>query len=168
MGIAASTLASAPITYASVTTNSGVAAWVFPTNPAQNVYRFPASNTREILIYNTGNHPLLCGLIRFGSEAELPSSNVLGLAFPYAFQNATYPNAAGGAILPAEGDNCFRIPAGGTLSMNLGSFEQRGNMFPQPSTTGLTGVYPFYCLFFAPVAADTTADIQYINRFGAF
>lgn len=168
MTVAAATLANGPVTFASVSTNLGVAAWVFPTDPTQTNYRFPSSNTRQILIYNTGANALLVGMIRYASEAALPSSAVLGLALPYAFQNATYPNAAGGAIIPAEGDNCFRVPAGGSFSLDFGAFDQRGNATPQPSTTGLTGVYPFYCLFFSSIVGNTTADILYTNRFGAF
>lgn len=156
-----------PITFGYVETSLGTAAWVFPTNRAQTAYAFPGSNTREVIIYNTGANVLLVGLQGFSSEAALPSQTVTGLTLPFAFNNATYTTAAGTGITVTEGDNCTRVPVGGSFSISLGSFQERGNMSPVSGSLTTTG-YPLYLLFFSSLVGNTTADITYINKFGTF
>lgn len=173
MSVPVQTLAVAPITFASVSANvAGPVAWAFPTNVAQTAYRFPASNTREVLILNTGGNPLLVGLFTATSEAALPSSTVTGLGLPYAFNNTLFPSAAGGAatIVPSEGDNCTRLPVGGSMTLTLGSFEQRGCFSPAQTVnpTDRTLSYPLYLIFFSSVGGAATADLTYINTFGGF
>ena len=170
MSVASVTLADSPVTFASVTTHIATAPWVFPTNSAQTKRRFPYSNTRQIVILNTGGNPLLLGFLPILTQAVLPSFAVTGLGIPYAFEPAAFPLAAGGPIVPVEGDNCTRIPVGGSFSLDLLPFQERGNFFP---IVGLTGslqasAYPLYLMFFAPVGADTTADITYVNKLGLF
>lgn len=172
MGVADVTVATAPISFAYAATNSAVVAWVFPTNKPQSAFRFPSSNTRQIVILNTGNNALLFGLVAISSQALLPSATVLGVGIPYAFPAASYPLAAAGAFPVTEGDNCTRIPAGASFSVDLLSFQERGNFFPIAGTdpTLQATAYPVYLIFFGAATAgqETTADITYVNKLGLF
>lgn len=163
------TLAGLAITYARVQTNLLVHDWVFPTDVAQTVFRFPSSNTRQIVILNTGGNPLLFGTVVIATEASLPASNNPGVAagVPYGFDVALYTTANGGPILPVEGNNCTRIPVGASLSVDLASFGERGNFTPVPGAAGTLG-YPAALIFFGAVGGDTNADITYINTLGTF
>jgi hypothetical protein len=163
------TLASFAITYARVQTNIGLHAWVFPTDVAQTQYLFPGSNTRQIVILNTGVNPLLFGTLLVASEASLPASNNPGVAagVPYGFDVALYTSANGGPIAPVEGNNCTRIPVGASLSIDLASYGERGNFTPVPGPVGTLG-YPLALIFFGAVGGDTNADITYINTLGTF
>ena len=144
-------------------------AWVFPTNPTQTQFAFPASNTRQIVILNTGGNPLLFGFQVFNSEADLPSSTLVGTAAPYAFNNLFFPQANVAALVLNEGNNCARLPVGASISIDLGSYEERGSFNPIPSTNPLGYIsYPTTLMFFGAVGGDTTADITYINTFGTF
>jgi hypothetical protein len=170
--VASTTLAPRSITFAYVATNLGMYGWVFPTNPTQTEILLPASNTRQMIILNTGSRPLLFGVVVAEKEADLVSSNVLGVGAPYAFSNASFLTAAAAGIVPNEGGNCTRVPVGGSLSVELGSFEQRGSYSPIPATHPTAGLsklsYPSTIVFFSAVGGDTTADITYINTFGIF
>ena len=172
MGVADVTVANFPITFAYAATNSAVAAWVFPTNRPQNTFRFPNSNTRQIVILNTGANALLFGLVSVGSQALLPSAVVLGVGIPYAFPAFDYPLAAAGTFPVTEGDTCTRIPAGASLSIDLLSFQERGNFYPIPGTppTLQATAYPLNLIFFGAATAgqETTADITYVNTLGLF
>jgi hypothetical protein len=172
MGVADVTVANSPITFAYAATNSAVAAWVFPTNRPQNIFVFPNSNTRQIVILNTGANALLFGLVSVASQALLPSAVVLGIGIPYAFPAVDYPLAAGGAIPVIEGDNCTRIPAGASFSVDLLSFQERGNFFPIRGTDAplQPTAYPLNLIFFGAATAgqETTADITYVNKLGLF
>ena len=167
--VASATLAYNPISFAYVATNLAAHAWVFPTNPAQTQLRLPSSNTSQMVILNTGAKPLLFGALIANSEADLISSTVIGVAAPYAFDNAVWTNAAAAAIVPSEGSNCTRITIGGSLTVDLGSFQQRGSYSPVPSANSFAPLsYPSTIIFFSAVGGDTTADITYINTFGIF
>ena len=172
MGVADVTVANFPITFAYAATNSAVAAWVFPTNRPQNTFRFPNSNTRQIVILNTGANALLFGLVSVGSQALLPSAVVLGVGIPYAFPAATYPLAAAGTFPVTEGETCTRIPAGASFSVDLLSFQERGNFYPIEGTdpTLQPTAYPLNLIFFGAATAgqETTADITYVNTLGLF
>ena len=172
MGVADVTVATAPISFAYAATNSAVAAWVFPTNKPQSAFRFPSSNTRQIVILNTGNNALLFGLFAAASQAQLPSLAGTGLGIPYAFPPASYPLAAGTGFPVTEGDTCTRIPAGASFSVDLLSFQERGNFFPIAGTDPAlqATAYPVYLIFFGAATAgqETTADITYVNKLGLF
>jgi hypothetical protein len=167
MGVADATVKPSPLTFAYARTNIAVAAWVFPTNFAQIRYEFPGSNTRQIVVLNTGINPILFGQQAFPSEAALPSSTVLGLGVPYAFPNAIYTAAAGAGFVVQEGDNCTRIPVGGSLSIELLSFQERGNFHP---VNGFLTAYPVYTIFFAATGAglDSQVSITYVSKLGTF
>lgn len=171
--IALATLSRDPITFARVITNQAAHLWVFPTNPAQTLLRFPASNTRQIIILNTGGNPLLFGIERYDSATALPGPP--GVAppdnVPYTMPALTIPQAAGPGPVPLEGGNCTRIPVGGSLSIDLLSFEERGNFNPIVPGTMIavsSTAFPVSLLFFGAVGGDTTADITYVNKLGTF
>lgn len=171
--VASQTLLSDPISFAFVQTDIVNYAWVFPTNPAQTVLRWPGSNTRQIVILNRGNNPLLFGIRAYADLASLPGAATVGAGVPYALPAITFPFAAGPGPVPNEGGNCTRIPAGASFSLDLLPFQERGNMSPVPSISGATAAqqataYPTYLIFFGAVGGDTTADITYVNTFGAF
>jgi hypothetical protein len=174
MSVPSATLASSPITFAYVATNIATAAWAFPSNRALTQFAFPGSNTRQVVILNTGSNPLLFGLKVFTAQSQLPSATVLGSGVPFAFPAASYPLAASAGFAVVEGDNCTRIPIGGSLSIDLLPYQERGNFSPIPGTPLNTSLqataYPLYLLFFGAtgVGADTTADITYVNKLGAF
>lgn len=170
---ASTTLGAAPIQFAYVATHLAVRAWVFPTNRLQTQFQFPQANTRQIVILNTGNNPLLFGLSAYPDAASMPGESTVGLGVPYALPNAFYPTSSGPGPNPTEGDNCTRIPAGASLSIDLLSFEERGNFTPiSPLSFGASSVlkaaFPTYLIFFGSVGGDTTADITYVNKFGSF
>jgi len=170
---ASSTLGQAPIQFAYVATDLAVRAWVFPTNRAQTSFQWPSSNTRQIVILNTGNNPLLFGLISYPDAASLPGQVTVGLSVPYGLPTGAYPTAVGPGPVPVEGDNCTRVPAGASFSIDLLSFEERGNFVPISPTT-VSGAllqktaYPVYLIFFSSVGGNTTADLTYVNKFGSF
>lgn len=167
--VASATLSNKPIEFAFVSTHLGVKPWVFPTNPTQTVFAFPASNTRQIVILNTGGNPLLFGFQVFTAEKDLPASNLVGFAEPYAFNIATYPTAAAAAVVVNEGNNCARVPVGGSISIDLASYQERGSFNPIPGVNTLSALsYPATLMFFSSLGGDTTADITYINTFGTF
>jgi hypothetical protein len=172
---ASTTLGYAPIQFAYVATHLATRAWVFPTNRAQTQFQFPTSNTRQIVVLNTGNSPLLFGLQAYPDSSSLPGEATVGIpgGVPYALPFATYPFAVGAGPVPVEGDNCTRIPAGASFSIDLLSFEERGNFVPIStqafgSSTLQKTAYPTYLIFFGSVGGDTTADITYVNKFGRF
>jgi hypothetical protein len=170
---ASSTLGLAPIQFAYVATDLAVRAWVFPTNRAQTTLQWPFSNTRQIVILNTGNNPLLFGLQGYSDSTQLPGQATVGLAEPYALPAVAYPTAVGAGPVPVEGNNCTRIPAGSSFSVDLLSFEERGNFVPiSPLQFGgltlLKTAFPTYLIFFSSVGGNTTADLTYVNKFGTF
>lgn len=177
LNVASTTLGLAPIQFAYVATNLAAYQWVFPTNRAQTQFQWPQSNTRQIVVLNTGNNPLLFGLTAYPDVNSMPGENSIVPPFaggvPYALPAAGYPFATGPGPNPIEGDNCTRIPVGGSFSIDLLSFEERGNFVPISSLTfGSSTVqktaFPTYLIFFSSVGGNTTADITYVNKFGRF
>jgi hypothetical protein len=171
--VASQTLLNAPVSFAFVQTNLAAFAWVFPTNAAQTVLRWPGSNTRQIVILNRGNNPLLFGITTYSDIASLPGQATVLAGVPYALPALTFPQALGPGPVPTEGSNCTRIPVGASFTLDLLPFQERGNMTPVPlSSSSLIlasqTAYPTYLIFFGAVGGDTTADITYVNTFGAF
>jgi hypothetical protein len=119
---------------------------------------FPFGNTRTIVILNTGGNPLLFSVTTYSQQSLWPSN--LG--------------GTGAALNLTEGFNATRIPVGASLSIDLGSYQERGNF----TTAGFNqaapvppppSAFPFNLITFASTAAGvTTADITYIARLGAF
>lgn len=169
MSVPASTLTVSPITFAYAKTSFATAAWVFPTNAAQTQFQFPGSNTRQIVILNTGKNPILFGLQAFPNEAALPAFATLALGVPYAFPPVPFPLAAGGAFSVVEGNNCTRIPVGASYSIDLLPFQERGNFSPLSGLLAKTA-YPCYLIFFGATGAglDSECDITYVNKLGSF
>ena len=120
--------------------------------------QMPLANTRSIIILNTGANALLAGMYYMDDISK----------FPAAF-GGTGPN-----IIPVEGNNCTRVPAGSSLEWELGSYQERGNMsFIAPPTippviVPTVSLFPFTLLYFSSLVGPTTAYITYINRLGVF
>ena len=120
--------------------------------------QMPLANTRTIIMLNTGGNPLLAGMKFFDTQADWPT----------AF-GGTGPN-----IIPVEGNNCVQVPAGSTLTYELGSYQERGNMsfispVPIPPVVVPTvDLFPFTLIFFSSLVGPTTAYVTYINKLGVF
>jgi len=120
--------------------------------------QMPLANTRTIIMLNTGGNPLLAGMKFIGTQADWPT----------AF-GGTGPN-----IIPVEGNNCVQVPAGSTLTYELGSYQERGNMsfispVPIPPViTPTVDLFPFTLIFFSSLVGPTTAYVTYINKLGVF
>lgn len=144
-----------PFTFGRVGAAVGVAS--LPVVGVSTIASLPNSNTRQMVILNTGVNPLLFGVL------FLPDT----LSWPSTF------GGAGGAVVPIEGGNCTRVPAGGALTLELGSLQERGNMGVSNFNTAApvvpgVGEFPFSLIFFSSLTGPTTADITYVNRLGAF
>lgn len=144
-----------PMTFGRVT--AAVGAVSLPVVAPATVASLPHANTRQIVILNTGVNPLLFGLEFFATQSSWPSTF----------------GGAGAPILPVEGGNCTRIPAGGSLTIDIGSLQDRGNMgVPNLDTAAPvppgSGEFPFSLIFFTSLVGPTTADVTYVNRLGQY
>jgi hypothetical protein len=118
---------------------------------------FPHANTRQIVILNTGVNPLLFGLDFIDTQTGWPSTF----------------GGAGPAISIVEGGNATRVPAGGSLTIDIGSLQDRGNMgvpnFDTAAPAPPSAVeFPFSLIFFSSLVGATTADVTYVNRLGQY
>lgn len=144
-----------PFTFGRVTAAVGVPS--LPVIAGSTIASFPLANTRQMVILNTGVNPLLFGVVFCGTTAAWPS-NFGGLA---------------PALVPNEGANCTRVPAGGSLTIELGSLQDRGNMGVVNFNTAAPVVpaaaeFPFSLIFFSSLTGPTTADVTYVNRLGVY
>ena len=119
---------------------------------------WPFGNTRQMVILNRGVNPILFGVDFFLTPADWPSNF----------------GGTGPALTLTEGFNCTRIPAGGSLTIDLGSFQERGDFSAPGFNTAapvvpLLSYFPFNFISFASTAAGATnADIFYVARMGQF
>lgn len=144
-----------PITFGRVT--AAVATASLPVVGVTTIASFPLANTRQMVILNTGVNPLLFGLDFINSRSDWPSTF----------------GGTGPAIVIVEGGNCTRIPAGGSLTVDIGSLQDRGNMgVPNFNTAApippAVPEFPFSLIFFSSLVGATTADVTYVNRLGQF
>jgi hypothetical protein len=141
-----------PLTFASATVG-GAGAIAYPVNVG--AYAYPKANTRTMIIYNSGANPLLVGNIPVFVDVNLPAG-----VFPNGF------TALGGtapAPVATAGQNCTIVPAASALTLDLGTYEERGNMDPTQ--------FPFIVcslFFFSATGGATTAVITYKNVLGRF
>ena len=138
-------------------TTAAAGAPVIPTKAGSAAVDVPFSNTRQIVILNTSLNPILFSVILYAQQSSWPST--LG--------------GSGPALTITEGANATRIPAGASLTIDLGSFQERGNFVLGPSYTPPAlppaGEFPVSLISFASTAAGiATADIMYVNRLGQF
>ena len=168
-----------PITFAQVNIAAGATFGVYPASglvpgytglvlppdpfapgpPA--AYRFPRMNTRQMVFLNTGGNPVLFGS-NYGSSVTTT---------PSPFGSGPPIGTGGGAVNPTEGLNCTRIPAGASLSIDLDTFERRGNFDPSVPVSIVSSVVstPVTVLFFFGIGGLAgQVDITYVNTFGAF
>lgn len=128
------------------------------TGMPMTVAAWPYGNTRQIVILNRGTNPLLFGVEFFKTPADWPSNF----------------GGTGTALVLTEGFNCTRIPAGGALTIDLGSYEERGDFSSPGFNTAapavpLASYFPFNFISFASTAAGVTnADITYVARMGRY
>jgi hypothetical protein len=144
-----------PFTFGKVTAAVGGVA--LPLVVPSNIAALPYANTRQIVILNTGVNPLLFGVQFCSTQADWPSNF----------------GGAGAAIVPVEGFNCTRVPAGGSLTLDIGSLQDRGNMgVPNLDTAAPVPPgpveFPFTLIFFSSLVGPTTADVTYVNRLGLY
>jgi hypothetical protein len=144
-----------PFLFGKVTAAVGVAS--LPLTGLTTFAALPNSNTRQIVVLNTGINPLLFGVLYLASTSDWPSTF----------------GGTGPAVVPIEGGNCTRVPAGGSLTIDIGSLQDRGNMgVPGFNTAApvvpLSGEFPFSLIFFSSLTGPTTGDITYVNRLGVF
>ena len=146
-----------PFDFATATTG-GAGAPVIPIKTGATIAALPFSNTREMVILNRGTNPVLFG-VQFYSDTSV---------WPSTF------GGTGGALTLLEGSNCTRIPAGASLTISLGSYQERGNFSLAGYNTAAPGVppaveFPLSLITFASTAAGaTTVDITYIAKLGQF
>lgn len=119
---------------------------------------WPFGNTRQVVILNRGANPLLFGVAFFQKPSDWPANF----------------GGTGPALTLTEGFNCTRIPAGASLTIDLGSYQERGD-FSSPGFNSAAPVvppasyFPFNFISFASTAAGVTnADIFYVARMGQF
>ena len=148
---------SIPFDFATATTG-GAGTPVIPVKTGSTIAVLPFANTREMVILNRGTNPVLFG-VEFYSDAS------------------TWPTTFGGtgpALSLSEGLNCTRIPAGASLTISLGAYQERGNFNLVAYNTAAPGVplaseFPLSLITFASTAAGaTTVDITYIAKLGQF
>lgn len=132
---------------------------VIPPGPAISTRAaWPFGNTRQMVILNRGTNPILFSVELFPTPADWPSNF----------------GGTGPALTLTEGYNATRIPAGGALTVDLGSYQERGD-FSSPNfdtaapVVPLASYFPFNFISFASTTAGaTSADITYIARLGQF
>ena len=128
-----------------------------PTKAGVAPVTLPAANTRQIVILNTSVNPILFSVIVISEQSNWP---------------ATF-GGTGPALTLTEGVNCTRIPAGASLTIDLGSYQERGSfqLGPNyaPPAVPLASEFPTSLMTFASTAAGVaTADITYVNKYGQF
>jgi hypothetical protein len=148
---------SIPFDFATATTG-GAGAPVIPVKTGSTIAALPFANTREMVILNRGTNPVLFGVEFYSSTSVWPSTF----------------GGPGGALTLTEGLNCTRIPAGASLTLNLGAYQERGNFNLAAYNTAapvvpLASEFPLSLITFASTAAGaTTVDITYITKLGQF
>ena len=125
---------------------------VSPAAPTSNI-NFPKANCRQVVILNTGGTTLWFGSFFVDQFSTLP--------LPF--------NPAGIAIAPLLGFNCTAIPAGGSFSLELDTFQRRGDFDPGLGAITASNFNPLTLMFYSsPPATNATATITYINTNGPF
>ena len=138
------------ISYASASVVAGNV--VFPSIGGGPTYNFPKANCRQVVILNDGATTLYFGSVFATSWSEVPP--------PF--------NPAGIGVIPSLGVNATIIPAGGSFSLELDTFEKRGAFSPT-AFSGPGDFAPVTIFFFsAPPATNASALVTYINTNGPF
>lgn len=146
------TFSPAIISYATANVVAGAVAFpILAPGPTNN---FPKANCRQMIILNSGATTLYFGSVFANVYANLPP--------PW--------NPAGVGIIPTLGFNCTIIPAGGSLSIELDTFEKRGQFDPGAVVpVPAVAFEPLTIIFFAaPPATNATALITYLQTNGPF
>jgi len=146
-----------PFDFATATTGAaGVP--IIPVKTGATFAALPFANTRQIVILNRGTNPVLFSVEFFAAQSGWTSTF----------------GGTGGALTVVEGQNSTRIPAGASLSIDLGSYQERGNFNLAAYNTAAPVVppateFPLSLITFASTAAGaTTVDITYLAKLGQF
>jgi len=146
-----------PFDFATATTG-GAGVPIIPVKTGATIAALPFANTREMIILNRGTNPVLFSVEFIATQA----------AWPVTF------GGTGGALAVVEGQNATRIPAGASLAISLGSYQERGNFNLAAYNTAAPVVppaaeFPLSLITFASTAAGaTTVDVTYIAKLGQF
>ena len=146
------TFYTSPIIFGSATV-AGAGAIAYPINAGG--YAYPRANTRTMIIYNSGANPLLVGNIPIQIATQLPAG-----VPPAGF---TPQGGTALAPVPSAGGNCTIVPAASALTLDLGTYEERGNMDPTQTPFIVCSLF-----FFSATGGATTAVITYKNVLGRF
>jgi hypothetical protein len=111
-------------------------------------------------VLNTGGNILLFGSIYVPDQSQWP---------------VTW-GGTGPGVIPIEGSNCARIPVAASLTIDIGSFQDRGNMglgSPDAFNTAAPTLppadqFPITVIFFSSIGGNTTGIVTYVNRLGQF
>jgi hypothetical protein len=139
--------------YASQALASVVAGAVaYPITAGTGIYNLPKANTRQLVIYNNGANTIYFGFHPALVYAKLPP--------PW--------NPAGAAIVATVGATVQILPVGASFSLDLETYEHRGNFDPQDPVVTSAQFVPTTILFFASAGVDASAVVSYYNSYGSF
>ena len=130
-----------------------------PTRAPSPTALLPAKNTTEVIVYNAGANPLWFGSYYMEQVASWP---------------VNLPGGVGPALVPVLGLNCTVVPVGSSLTIDVGTYEQRGSMdigegYDTTGAVAPLGIhFPLTLLFFTSSGGATTAYLTYVSKLGRF
>lgn len=152
-----------PLTFGQINVTVAGTAYL-PVRPGTLEVALPQDNCNQITVLNTGSNPML-----FGSYYLTLIAN-----FPATLNGVPTVGGAGPSIFPQVGFNCTIVPVGSSMTVTVGSYQERGNMtLPIGYTIGVTGLppggfFPVSLIFFSSTGGPTTGVVTYSNRLGFY
>ena len=142
-----------PAYYSNALASVVAGAVTYPVFAGTTAYNFPKANTRQVVIYNNGANTIYFGFHPALVYAKLPP--------PW--------NPAGAAVVATIGATVQVLPVGASFSLDLETYEHRGNFDPQEPTVSNAEFVPTTILFFAAAAGvNASAIVSYFNTYGPF
>lgn len=130
-----------------------------PTRAPSPIAALPSKNTTEVIVYNAGPNVLWFGSYYMEQVANWPNN---------------LPGGVGPPLIPTLGLNATIVPSGGSLSITIGTYEQRGSMDIGEGydTTGAAAPlgthFPLTLLYCTSSGGATTAYLTYVSKLGRF
>lgn len=124
----------------------------YPVLAPSTAFNFPKANTRQVVIYNNGANTIYFGFAPALVYAQLPP--------PW--------NPAGAVLAVTVGGTVQILPVGASFSLDLGTYEHRGNFDPQDPVVTPAQFVPTTILFFASAGVNASAVVSYYNSYGSF
>lgn len=130
-----------------------------PTRAPSPIALLPAKNTTEVIVYNAGPNVLWFGSYYMETVASWPSN---------------LPGGGGAVLTPTLGLNSTIVPSGSSLTVDIGTYEQRGSMdigegYDTTGAAAPLGIhFPLTLLFFTSSGGATTAYLTYVSKLGRF